>query len=386
MHCKELIKGKKWVCVADGPEHPVTGKRRQVSRTAKSKGEATKKVEQAIEAMKNATGYQEDITVLEYSDEWYKQYLRRGRKDTTNQLRKEDADTLNDFMGSLEMISVTPKGYQGFLNHLFDKGLALNTIKRIHVTGRMIFKKALEEKVISEDPTLNVFIPQKKVTVEDIEKDPVKDMFLEVDELKVFLTEVDKYVNFVYVALIYLLTFSGMRPGEAAALHKKDILSETSEVRITKTLEYGKKGDNKIIPPKTMTSVRVVDLDEKIMSMLQRLVEYQKEMGYPESEFLFAMYDGHPPTVPLIRNVVKRIAKRAGIKKMMNSYILRHTHISLLAEAGVDLPQIMQRVGHKNESTTTQVYLHITKGMRDTLTSKMSDRFGDLMSSERIDE
>jgi integrase len=71
---------------------------------------------------------------------------------------------------------------------------------------------------------------------------------------------------------------------------------------------------------------------------------------------------------------------------MMNSYILRHTHISLLAEAGADLPHIMQRVGHKNESTTTQVYLHITKGVRDSITSKMSDRFGDLMSSKRNGE
>lgn len=162
MHCKELIKGKKWVCVADGPDHPVTGKRRQVSRTAKSKGEATKKVEQAIEEMRGAIDYHKGITVREYSAEWYKQYLRRGRKDTTNQLRKEDAETLNEFMGSLEMTSVTPKGYQGFLNHLFDKELALNSIKRIHVTGRMIFKKALEEKVISEDPTVNAFIPQKR--------------------------------------------------------------------------------------------------------------------------------------------------------------------------------------------------------------------------------
>ncbi|MEK5070765.1 tyrosine-type recombinase/integrase [Sporosarcina sp. FSL K6-1508] len=386
MHCKELVKGKKWVCVADGPSHPVTGKRRQVSRSAKGKGEAIKKVEQAVKELESAIVYHKDITVREYSREWYQQYLRRGRKETTNGIREEDATTLNGFMGSLEIKAVTPKGYQNFLNYLFDKGYALNTIKRIHSTGRMIFKKALEDKAIDADPTTNVFIPRKKITVEEIENDTVKDMYLEVEELKLFLVEVDKYVNFVYVALIYLLTFSGMRPGEAAALHKKDVLFESSQVRITKTLQYGKKGENKIIPPKTMTAVRTVDLDKKIMSMLQQLIDYKKEVGYPESEFLFAMSDGHPPTVPLIRNVVKRIAKRAGIKKMMNSYILRHTHISLLAEAGADLPHIMQRVGHKNESTTTEVYLHTTKGVRDSLTSKMSDRFGDLMSSKRNGE
>jgi integrase len=117
------------------------------------------------------------------------------------------------------------------------------------------------------------------------------------------------------MALIYLLTFSGMRPGEAAALRTKDVLIPTSQVSITKTLQYGKKGENKTTPPKTKTSVRTVDLDDKIMSMLQQLIEHKKEMSYPEKEFIFAMSDGHPPTIPLIRNVVKRIAKRAGIKK-----------------------------------------------------------------------
>jgi hypothetical protein len=61
----------------------------------------------------------------------------------------------------------------------------------------MIFKKALEYKAIEADPTTNVFIPRKKITVEEIENDTVKDMYLEVEELKLFLAEVDKYVNFV---------------------------------------------------------------------------------------------------------------------------------------------------------------------------------------------
>ena len=107
-------------------------------------------------------------------------------------------------MGSLDIKAVTPNGYQNFLNYIFIKGYALYTIKRIHSTGRKIFKKALEDKAIEADPTTNVFIPRKKITVEDIEKDPVKDMYLEVDKLKLFLAEVDKYVNCVYVALIYL--------------------------------------------------------------------------------------------------------------------------------------------------------------------------------------
>lgn len=38
-----------------------------------------------------------------------------------------------------------------------------------------------------------------------------------------------------------------------------------------------------------------------------------------------------------------------------------HTHISLLAEAGVPLHEIMDRVGQLDDETTKRVYLHVTK-------------------------
>lgn len=37
MYFKELIKGKKWLCVADGPRDPVTGERKQIARRGKTK-------------------------------------------------------------------------------------------------------------------------------------------------------------------------------------------------------------------------------------------------------------------------------------------------------------------------------------------------------------
>ncbi|MDY0395372.1 tyrosine-type recombinase/integrase [Virgibacillus halophilus] len=41
--------------------------------------------------------------------------------------------------------------------------------------------------------------------------------------------------------------------------------------------------------------------------------------------------------------------------------MFRHTHISMLTEAGVDLPTIMKLVGHENDKTTTKIYTHVTK-------------------------
>ena len=76
MHCKELIKGKKWVCVADGPKDPVTGKRKQISRRGKTiKSAAAKKVQEALASLKDFgvdEKIAEKITIAELGELWLK--------------------------------------------------------------------------------------------------------------------------------------------------------------------------------------------------------------------------------------------------------------------------------------------------------------------------
>jgi integrase len=56
--------------------------------------------------------------------------------------------------------------------------------------------------------------------------------------------------------------------------------------------------------------------------------------------------------------------KIADLNKERTPYTLRHTHTSLLAEAGVGLEEIMQQLGHTDDDTTKRVYLHVTKDMK----------------------
>lgn len=56
---------------------------------------------------------------------------------------------------------------------------------------------------------------------------------------------------------------------------------------------------------------------------------------------------------------------------------MTYTHTSLLAEAEVCLPQIMERFGHKDEATTKNVNLHVTKEMK----KEASQKFKELMEN-----
>lgn len=49
---------------------------------------------------------------------------------------------------------------------------------------------------------------------------------------------------------------------------------------------------------------------------------------------------------------MKRLLTIAGLNEELTPHSLRHTHTSLLAEAGVSLEQIMDRLGHSDDKIT----------------------------------
>ena len=64
--------------------------------------------------------------------------------------------------------------------------------------------------------------------------------------------------------------------------------------------------------------------------------------------------------------------KLSGLNLNVTPHSLRHTHTSLLAEAGVDLDEIMDRLGHQDDATTRNIYLHITSARKSAAASKFS--------------
>ncbi|WP_413309792.1 tyrosine-type recombinase/integrase [Bacillus sp. 1P10SD] len=68
-----------------------------------------------------------------------------------------------------------------------------------------------------------------------------------------------------------------------------------------------------------------------------------------------------------VRDRMKRLLRIAGLNEDLTPHSLRHTHTSLLAEAGVSLEQIMDRLGHTDNQITKNVYLHVTQEMKKKL-------------------
>ena len=371
-----------WRCTADGPPNPFTGKRKQVSRRGKSKGQAKERVEKAIEELKKAYNFDSKEKFNTFSVRWMDLYSLKGNKETTNEYRGYCIGLLNRYLSSRKMVEITTLELQGVLKDLFEKGTALNTLRGVQNVAKMIFSYAKEIGLISINPVEATFIPKKKLTLEEVNGKEISKLYLETEELKQYLSIVDKHRNINNRTLIYTIAFTGMRPGESIALKHEDIDLEKKVIYINKTV-YAKKsirGDFDLTPPKTFSSIRVVDIDDIIVDKLKELFQYRQDREWIISDYVFGDKDGVPPTVKSLNQTVRRLGSNTSIEKQFRTYILRHTHISLLAEAGVDLNFIMNRVGHKNSSTTTEIYLHVTSGMRENASQKMQTKFTQLLS------
>jgi len=364
------------------------GKRKKQKRGGfRTKKDAENAVAQILSDINNGVYVEEKgYTFHDFSLEWLKGYAPQVKKSTVH-AREYEIATLKQYLNLVKLKDVTKKQYQDILLDMQKRGLASNTILGVHTTARMIFKKAVELDIIKKDPTQYARPPRKVETLEDIEKSNDIPKYLEKNELATLLQCArDAGLQDDY-AIFLLLAYTGIRVGELCALKWSDVDFGEQTIRITRT--HYNPGNNvrnyELHTPKTRASRRMIDVTERVIKELvvHRNKQNQFKMlnrdRWHDEDFVFCVtrYPGYPMYTKLIGARMARLLKLAGLSSDLTPHSLRHTHTSLLAEAGAGLEEIMQRLGHTSDDTTRRVYLHVTKDMK----KEAAHKFDQLMDS-----
>jgi len=75
----------------------------------------------------------------------------------------------------------------------------------------------------------------------------------------------------------------------------------------------------------------------------------------------------HPDT---LSSWFPEFLERIGLPRL-NFHCLRHTHASLLLQAGVDIKVISERLGHSSIRITYDIYSHLMPGMQKNAVDKL---------------
>jgi Site-specific recombinase XerD len=228
---------------------------------------------------------------------------------------------------------------------------------------RDIFDLAIKMNLITENPMNKIKRPKRLQ-----EPTNKSENFYTKDELIQFLDCVCESYDFRYYALFRLLSFSGMRCGEAFALYWSDIDFCDNTISITKTVARKAQGGVTLQTPKTNTSIRQIDMDKNTMDILLQWKNEQAtffecnnlELNKDSKQLLFTNLSGGIVFSNSIAATITHITKKLKLKTI-TTHGLRHTHCSLLFEAGATPKEVQARLGHKDINTTMNIYAHVTK-------------------------
>jgi len=200
------------------------------------------------------------------------------------------------------------------------------------------------------------------------------------EQISVFL---DAARETPHYALFYLLLHTGLRRGEALALKWKNVdmglASLGVQAYISVTLSLSKvAGKTYVKEPKTSSGKRRVALPPSLTLVLQQHKLKQQEFfaslgkSLTGEDYVFCHHDGTPLDPSTVSHSFAHVLREAGLPPMP-LHGLRHSHATLLLQAGTHPRVVMERLGHSSIRVTLDTYSHVVGGLQELAAQQFDD-------------
>ncbi|MGG5369534.1 tyrosine-type recombinase/integrase [Enterococcus sp. AZ196] len=351
---------------------PVTGKEVHTTR----RGFSTKKeAKLALSRLKldyeeNGLKKDEKETFRQVYELWVETYKTTVKEVTFIKNEIKFNKWILPVYGDLRIKEVTVKRAQQIVNAWAKE---TDQYKVLHSTAKRIFEYAISLGVIQYNPLAHIMMPkrpQKAVSNDPVKvysKEQLKTLFDYVNALK------PNYSNDYNKTLLRFLFYSGCRISEALALNWSDIDFEGSDVLINKTLSQTKHG-YKISDPKTDKSAAKITLDAETIATLKKWQinqrKYMLSLGITDPTMIFCGIYKQMITHHAIYARMLTITEKSGIP-FLGLHVTRHTHASLLLDAGASMKEVQDRLRHAKISMTMDTYGHLSKETKDKTIEKL---------------
>lgn len=389
----------------------VNGKRKRIERVGgKTKKEALEKGIEALSEYNNSGQHFEpsSIGVADFLDYYMDNYSKLNNAYNT-QLRNVSAieKHLKPCFGSYRLSSLGTAAVQEFVNDKLISGMAKSSVENIIAPLSQAYEFAIKLDFVRVNPC-------KSITYSKAAKKPHTRQVIPIEQYNKIIAELERFPHFKLAVMIGW--YAGLRISECFGLTWNDIDFENKTISVTKQIikrnagndvrksykEKSKKEERSawyFTNTKTEESVRTILVSDVLISELKKFKKTQLEnklyygeyytelylreekdekgqkisrlvpvektisVSLPTVDMVFRKENGEFISTDSFKYPSRIIHHKLNIPEF-DFHSLRHTHATMLIEAGASPKSVQKRLGHSTIVTTYDRYVHDTDKMQ----------------------
>lgn len=256
-------------------------------------------------------------------------------------------------------------GLNDYIKNLISNGLSPRSIARKVSAIKGYYNFLITEKIIDENPTLNIDLPKFSSKLPN---------YLTDDEYQIlanYLINDNSHDTIRLRAMIFMMYSSGLRVSELISLKLSQINLDFSKMELKNNhiIVKGKGSKERIV---LLGKSAVKSLEEYILIRKNYISIDKKNHISNDNLYLFPSRSAQGyMTRQNFALLLKKQADLAGIDpRKISPHILRHSFATKLLSVGADLRVVQELLGHSDISTT-QIYTHVNyKRLENILKTK----------------
>lgn len=283
----------------------------------------------------------------------FKAYLQLEKSLSENSVEAylHDIEMLTSFLLATNQTKtpseIVLKDLQAFVKWVSELGMTATSQARVISGIRSFFKYCLLEQICSSDPSILLNAPKSKRKLPDT---------LHFDEIELIISQIDlsSPEGGRNKAILETMYSCGLRVSEVVNLKISGLYLDVGFLKVTG------KGDKERLVPIGTEAI-------KCIKIYKDKIRVHQPIQTGSEDFLFLNRRGKKLSRVMIFYIIKDLALKAGITKIISPHTFRHSFATHLVEGGADLRAVQEMLGHES-ITTTEIYTHLDSHfLKDTL-------------------
>lgn len=336
------------------------GKHQQVERTVYGKGQAQLVEQQLIlEYRQEKNVPSSRMTVEELFNMYSEYHAAETRRSTHETAMKRLRLWVLPYFKNKRLDKLTQRDFANWKVKISNENLLLSTKQNIFKTFSAMMNFAVKTELVPKNglKSLGNF---KDSNALESPSETLRYYTASQFEQFISVAKADcKTVNdWNFYTFFSIAFFTGARKGEIHALRWSDIEGNILHIRRSITQKL-KTGDLESAP-KNKSSIRDLQLPAPLITVLNEHKQRQKEAAKDlfSEDFRICGNGETPLRDTSVDKRNRKYAEAAGLPRItIHEY--RHSHVSVLVNAGINIMEISRRLGHSNVEETWNRYAHL---------------------------